>query len=101
MFDCMIKIIEWLYICVFQVCHLEHKIIITNGSSLTRMPIEPISTLLEHFRLMDITIIHTREGHRADLSDLPANKLWRSQKVIFNCKRALPVILNIYIIRAI
>lgn len=50
--------------------------------SLTRRAIEPIKKLLEVTRqIPDFTIIHTREGHRPDLSDLPANKRWRSKQI--------------------
>ncbi len=49
--------------------------------SLTRAPIEPIKRLLTAMRASGYTIIHTREGHRPDLSDLPANKRWRSQRI--------------------
>jgi len=49
--------------------------------ALTRAPIEPIRALLAAMRAGGYTIIHTREGHRPDLSDLPANKRWRSQRI--------------------
>ncbi|WP_295545066.1 cysteine hydrolase family protein [uncultured Pseudacidovorax sp.] len=49
--------------------------------SLTQAPIEPIRRLLEVMRPLGYTIIHTREGHRPDLSDLPANKRWRSRQI--------------------
>jgi nicotinamidase-related amidase len=49
--------------------------------SLVRAPIEPIKSVLSTMRARGYTIIHTREGHRPDLADLPANKRWRSQRI--------------------
>ncbi|WP_323772529.1 isochorismatase family cysteine hydrolase [Antarctobacter sp.] len=49
--------------------------------SLTQAPIAPIISLLAHMRAKGYHIIHTREGHRPDMADLPANKRWRSQQI--------------------
>ncbi|KAJ3129277.1 hypothetical protein HK098_001975 [Nowakowskiella sp. JEL0407] len=46
-----------------------------------RSLIPPIQNLLAIAREKKVTVIHTREGHRPDLSDLPPNKTFRSRRV--------------------
>jgi len=53
----------------------------TSGMDITalRRPIASIRRLLDHARSCGMLIIHTREGHRTDLSDCPPTKLARSR----------------------
>ena len=48
-----------------------------NDVSLLRRAIDPIHALLSAFRAAGLLVLHTREGHRPDLSDAPPAKLAR------------------------
>lgn len=49
--------------------------------SLTRAGVEPTRRVLEAWRAADGLVVHTREGHKPDLSDCPPNKHWRSRQI--------------------
>jgi nicotinamidase-related amidase len=50
--------------------------------NLTRAGVEPTGRVLEMVRRVPgMHVVHTREGHRPDLSDCPPNKLWRSKQM--------------------
>ncbi len=50
-----------------------------NDVSLLRKAIAPTKKVLEAARARRMLVIHTREGHRPDLSDLPQNKKLRGR----------------------
>jgi biuret amidohydrolase len=49
--------------------------------SLTRSPVGTTQRVLERWRELGAPIVHTREGHKPDMSDCPPNKLWRSKRI--------------------
>ena len=53
-----------------------------------RATIAPLRGLLTALRHWGCSVLHTREGHRRDLADLPANKRWRSRQI---AKRGLGI----------
>jgi biuret amidohydrolase len=50
-------------------------------TKLTRAGLAPTARVLASARTAGMPVVHTREGHQPDLSDCPANKLWRSQRM--------------------
>jgi len=56
--------------------------VLGNDVSLLRRTIVPIQGLLRAARVAGMTVIHTREGHRPDLADLPPAKKARGNLAI-------------------
>ena len=50
-----------------------------NDVTQLQVTIAPTQRVLEAVRKLGMTIIHTREGHRPDLSDCPPSKLVRGK----------------------
>jgi nicotinamidase-related amidase len=52
---------------------------LANDVSLLRATIEPTRRVLSHVRQLGMLVIHTREGHRAELSDCAPTKMARGR----------------------
>ena len=50
-----------------------------NDVSILRKAIPPTKKMLQAFRKLGMMVIHTREGHRPDLSDCPPSKMARGK----------------------
>lgn len=59
------------------VCPGGYADFLGNDVNLVRKPIEPIKRLLKVWRDHKFQVIHTREGHKPDMSDCPDTKLSR------------------------
>jgi nicotinamidase-related amidase len=57
-----------------------------NDTSLLLAAVGPTERVLKKAREMGMFVIHTREGHRPDLSDCPAAKLTRGGKTFIGTK---------------
>lgn len=55
-----------------------------NDVSLVRTAIEPCGAVLAAARRSGMFVLHSREGHRADLSDCPPAKLTRGGKTFID-----------------
>jgi nicotinamidase-related amidase len=50
-----------------------------NDVAILRKTITPTRQVLDACRMLGMTVVHTREGHRPDLSDCPPSKLHRGR----------------------
>src|SRR5258707_7364253 len=55
--------------------------VLGNDVSLLRRTIAPTRRLLDAARVSGLTVIHTRDGHRPDLADLPPAKKARGRLI--------------------